>query len=273
MKSSSSPIVRRDRRRGETKSSSSSTSKWETSAPVVATSKWDNIDPETESNEPSRKKSKAKHDEDIFADLDMKQKGVVSDEDLDGAPLDSSPEATRHSSGSKYYYYNTLDFSRTSLKYFVCLRNEDQRGKLRELELKVVRYQDELEAGLHNQILGMSVSEQVQQYREHLLRKVKDNKFDYFLLYFSTMFFTGQIFFLFPLHSQNAIVHKKEVMAANANLHANGARLTVPRNRIVLVAKELTENVIKKKIDDVQFPDQGLVPDRPESNSKTTFDI
>ena len=52
-------------------------------------------------------------------------------------------------------------------------RNEDQRGKLRELELKVVRYQDELEAGLHNQIPGMSVSEQVQQYREHLLRKVK----------------------------------------------------------------------------------------------------
>lgn len=51
-------------------------------------------------------------------------------------------------------------------------RNEDQRGKLRELELKVIRYQDELEAGIHNQISGMSVSEQVQQYREHLLRKV-----------------------------------------------------------------------------------------------------
>jgi hypothetical protein len=58
-----------------------------------------------------------------------------------------------------------------------CFRNEDQRGKLRELELKVVRYQDELEAGLHNQIPGMSVSEQVQQYREHLLRKVKKNRF------------------------------------------------------------------------------------------------
>jgi U2-associated protein SR140 len=57
---------------------------------------------------------------------------------------------------------------------FVCLRNENQRGKLRELELKVVRYQDELEAGLHHQISGMSVSEQVQQYREHLLHKVKN---------------------------------------------------------------------------------------------------
>lgn len=196
MKSSSSPIVRRDRRRGETKSSSSSTSKWETSAPVVATSKWDNIDPETESNEPSRKKSKAKHDEDIFADLDMKQKGAVSDEDLDGAPLDSSPEATRHSSGSRYCYYNTFDFSRTSLKYFVCLRNEDQRGKLRELELKVVRYQDELEAGLHNQILGMSVSEQVQQYREHLLRKVKKKIWLFFIVFFYNVFHWSIFFFV-----------------------------------------------------------------------------
>ncbi|XP_045031760.1 U2 snRNP-associated SURP motif-containing protein isoform X1 [Daphnia magna] len=150
MRSSSSPVVRRDRRR-ETKSS-----KWETPAPVVATSKWDNLDPETEPNESSKKKSKAKHDEDIFADVaSTKQKGAISDEDLDGAPLDSSPEATRHSSGS---------------------RNEDQRGKLRELELKVIRYQDELEAGIHNQITGMSISEQVQQYREHLLRKSKRDR-------------------------------------------------------------------------------------------------
>jgi len=99
IKSSSSPVVRRDRRR-ETKSST--TSKWETPAPVVATSKWDNIDPDSESNEPSRKKSKAKQNEDIFADLDStQQKGAASDEDLDGAPLDSSPEATRNSSGSR----------------------------------------------------------------------------------------------------------------------------------------------------------------------------
>lgn len=102
MRGSSSPVVRRDRKR-ETKSS-----KWETQAPVVATSKWDNIDPETEPNEPSRKKSKARHDEDIFADLESnKRKGAAaaSDEDLDGAPLDdSSPETTRHSSGSRYSY-------------------------------------------------------------------------------------------------------------------------------------------------------------------------
>jgi hypothetical protein len=68
-------------------------------------------------------------------------------------------------------------------------------------------------------------------------------------------------------HSQNAVVHKKRVMVAIVNLE-NGVRLTVPRNQIVLVVRELTENALKKKIDDVQFPDQGLVPDRPESKSK-----
>lgn len=65
----------------------------------VATSKWDNIDnpdpPTDESSSSTRKKSK-RQDEDIFADVRS-----CSDEDLDGAPLDSSPETTRHGSRSK----------------------------------------------------------------------------------------------------------------------------------------------------------------------------
>lgn len=64
--------------------------------------------------------------------------------------------------------------------------------------------------------------------------------------------------------SQSAIVLKKQAIAANMNIE-NGARLTVRINQIVLVDRELKENVIKKKIGDVQYPDQGLVPDRPES--------
>lgn len=101
IKKSSSPLGRRKR---ETKSS-----KWETpvQAPIVATSKWDNLDHESESNEPLRHKSRTKNDEDIFADLDSNKRsrsgGTVSDEDLDGAPLEnSSPEATHHSSSSRY---------------------------------------------------------------------------------------------------------------------------------------------------------------------------
>ena len=120
IRGSSSPVVRRERKR-ETKSSSS---KWEMqSAPVVASSKWDNIEPETEPNEPSRKKSKSRHDEDIFADLDSsKRKGAtISDEDLDGAPLDdSSPDATRHSSGSRYYHNLFIEWD----KYIISLKKE-----------------------------------------------------------------------------------------------------------------------------------------------------
>lgn len=51
-------------------------------------------------------------------------------------------------------------------------KSDDRHVKLREIELKVIRYQDELEAGLQTRISGMTVAEQVQQYREQLLRKV-----------------------------------------------------------------------------------------------------
>lgn len=38
--------------------------------------------------------------------------------------------------------------------------------------MKVVRYQDELEAGIESRIAGMSTHEQVHQYREDLMREV-----------------------------------------------------------------------------------------------------
>lgn len=123
------------------------TSKWETDPPVLASSKWDNPDLENDQYESSSKKKNRDY-EDIFTDADVK----VSDEELDGTPLDdSSQETIHHGSDSK---------------------NEDRRGKLRDIELKVVRYQDDLEAGYQSRMSGMTVSEQIQQYREHLLRKV-----------------------------------------------------------------------------------------------------
>ena len=86
--------------------------------------------------------------------------------------------------------------------------------------------------------------------------------------------FPMSLLVLLSLHSPNAIVHKKEAMVVIVNPE-NGVRhtVTVPRNQIVLAVRELTENVLKKKIDDVRCLDQGLVPDRPESNSKLHFDI
>ena len=54
----------------------------------------------------------------------------------------------------------------------VAARSEERRVKLREIEVKVVRYQDELESGVQSRIAGLSVADQVQQYRQQLLRKV-----------------------------------------------------------------------------------------------------
>lgn len=152
-----------------------SRSKWETDAATASVtvssppaSKWDALDAEADESS-SRKKSRSKVEEDIFTDLD-------------GTPMvDSSPEGTasRSNSESKYQHFNAhllLLFLWWYLKTCKCnavYRSEDRRGKLREMELKVVRYQDELEAGIQKRVSGLSVAEQVQEYREHLLRKVR----------------------------------------------------------------------------------------------------
>jgi hypothetical protein len=50
--------------------------------------------------------------------------------------------------------------------------NEDRRARLREIELKAVQYQDELECGQRTLKGGWSIQQQVEHYRRKLLRKV-----------------------------------------------------------------------------------------------------
>lgn len=50
--------------------------------------------------------------------------------------------------------------------------NEDRRARLREIELKAVQYQDELESGQRTLKSGWSIQQQVEHYRRKLLRKV-----------------------------------------------------------------------------------------------------
>jgi U2-associated protein SR140 len=50
--------------------------------------------------------------------------------------------------------------------------NEDRRARLREIELKAVQYQDELECGQRTLKSGWSIQQQVEHYRRKLLRKV-----------------------------------------------------------------------------------------------------
>lgn len=50
--------------------------------------------------------------------------------------------------------------------------NEDRRNRLREIEVKAMHYQDELESGKRNLKPGMSIPEQVEHYRRKLIKKV-----------------------------------------------------------------------------------------------------
>jgi hypothetical protein len=62
-----------------------------------------------------------------------------------------------------------------SLTHYVNHRdlNEDRRARLREIELKAVQYQDELECGQRTLKSGWSIQQQVEHYRRKLLRKVQ----------------------------------------------------------------------------------------------------
>uniref|UniRef100_A0A673CP67 U2 snRNP-associated SURP domain containing n=1 Tax=Sphaeramia orbicularis TaxID=375764 RepID=A0A673CP67_9TELE len=51
--------------------------------------------------------------------------------------------------------------------------NEEKRTKLREIEVKVMKFQDELESGKRPKKPGQSIQEQVEHYRDKLLQKEK----------------------------------------------------------------------------------------------------
>ncbi|XP_010789311.1 U2 snRNP-associated SURP motif-containing protein-like [Notothenia coriiceps] len=54
--------------------------------------------------------------------------------------------------------------------------NEEKRTKLREIEVKVMKFQDELESGKRPKKTGQSIQEQVEHYRDKLLQKEKEKE-------------------------------------------------------------------------------------------------
>lgn len=116
-------------------------SKWETIAPdqveaqaiTTATSKWDTLETEKRSR---RKRSYGSSDE---------------DEEVDNNNSDDSSRAT-----------GTLQ--RDSF-------DEEKRAKLREIELQTIQYQDELESGARSLREGMTMSGQLEQFRQKLMKR------------------------------------------------------------------------------------------------------
>ncbi|KAJ8309756.1 hypothetical protein KUTeg_011621 [Tegillarca granosa] len=128
-------------------------SKWEEvdetelEAQAMTTSKWDLLDQGSEGEE----EEKSTNAEEPY-------------EDIDGAPLDEDNSQENSDEGS-YQDDSLMDYQQKQEM------SEERRAKLREIEMKVVKYQDELEAGKRSRKMHLSLHEQVQHYRRKLLMK------------------------------------------------------------------------------------------------------
>ncbi|CAK8681102.1 unnamed protein product [Clavelina lepadiformis] len=111
--------------------------------PRFVTSKWETVDPE-----------------DVEAQAMTTSKwDQLEKENLDGEALD---EDSINEYGSS---------SKEDLKL-----NKAKRTRLREIELKVMRFQDELESGQREYKSGSSISNQVEQYRQKLLEREREKE-------------------------------------------------------------------------------------------------
>ncbi|KAJ8348194.1 hypothetical protein SKAU_G00267830 [Synaphobranchus kaupii] len=129
----------------------------------VALSKWERVDDAEvlpQANTESKWDLLEEHnsEDEVNVSVDTKED--------DGETEDSSGEDS--SSPSKY---DAADFKRSVTNFEL---SEDKRTKLRELEVKVVKFQDELESEKIPRKSGMSVQQQVEHYRNKLLQKEFD---------------------------------------------------------------------------------------------------
>lgn len=123
-------------------------------------------------------------------------------DDIDGVPLDDSkatgfvaskweeldPEKVAHQAitTSKWEFDSVRQCPEPPKISAICdygdsdseSDSEEKRRRLRDIELKICEYQDELENGQRQRKSGFSISEQVENYRRKLLKKVERNDSD-----------------------------------------------------------------------------------------------
>ncbi|XP_029003900.1 U2 snRNP-associated SURP motif-containing protein isoform X4 [Betta splendens] len=127
----------------------------------VAPSKWEAVD---ESELASQAVTTSKWE--IFEQPEEPKKRNVEDSDDD----DRSP-----SSEDIQSYSNPIRDD-SDIKAKMSEINEEKRTKLREIEVKVMKFQDELESGKRPKKPGQSIQEQVEHYRDKLLQKEKEKE-------------------------------------------------------------------------------------------------
>ncbi|XP_069104944.1 U2 snRNP-associated SURP motif-containing protein-like isoform X3 [Argopecten irradians] len=133
-------------------------SKWETvddaelEAQAMTTSKWDLLDNQEEEEEEEEEKPQGEMYEDI-----------------DGQPLDEEEGYSRGTASDEESFQDYSDYHHKQEM------TEERRAKLREIEVKVMKYQDELEAGKRSRKSHITISQQVEHYRKKLLQKETDS--------------------------------------------------------------------------------------------------
>lgn len=98
--------------------------------------------------------------------------------DIDGVPLDQTEDAASENSGkvdeSASSKQNSAEFEqlKQSLNH---LPEDERRRLLREIEVRVLKFEDDLDSGKEPRKKGLSIGEQVEEYRIKLLRRYVDS--------------------------------------------------------------------------------------------------
>jgi hypothetical protein len=123
---------------------------------VTTTSKWDLFEQENSSTSLEEKDGPAK--ENGKGSLGLLNS--YNDDDMDGEPVEDAEDRTPSEVG------------KVGVEIYEDEMSEERRLKLRQIENKVLAFQDELESGRKKMKPGETIHSLVNQYRERLLRKV-----------------------------------------------------------------------------------------------------
>ncbi|XP_075262161.1 U2 snRNP-associated SURP motif-containing protein-like [Convolutriloba macropyga] len=150
--------------------------------PTFATlSKWEKVDSD---NEDSNQSSN-------FKPLDSGNPNSASNDDIDGAPFDdgkaedrlesstslkSDVVSSRNSHVDNESKEQSTTTSASKILDELNLSEAEKRSILREIEVKVMKYQDELESGKKSKTSGKTIQQMLEQYRISLAKKEKSTK-------------------------------------------------------------------------------------------------
>ena len=91
------------------------------------------------------------------------------EEDIDGVPIEAITNATKQDDDEEEEDKQNVELEK--LKQLLNLPEDERRLKLREIEVKVLKYQDDLDSGKETKRKGLSLREQVEECRIKLLKR------------------------------------------------------------------------------------------------------